>query len=26
MDEWEHPETYPNPQLLENIAAEGIRL
>jgi predicted nucleotidyltransferase len=26
MDEWEHPETYPNPQLLKNIAAEGIRL
>ena len=26
MDEWEHPENYVNPQLLENIAAEGIRL
>jgi len=26
MDEWEHPERYANPQLLKNIAAEGIRL
>lgn len=25
-DEWEHPETYSNPQLLQNIGREGIRL
>lgn len=25
-DEWQHPETYPNPELLSNIAREGIRL
>jgi uncharacterized protein len=25
-DEWKHPETYSNPTLLRNIAAEGIRL
>ena len=26
LDEWEHPEVYPNPALLQNIAQEGIRL
>jgi predicted nucleotidyltransferase len=26
LDEWEHPENYSNPSLLENIAREGIRL
>ena len=26
LDEWEHPETYSNPSLLQNIAREGIRL
>ena len=26
LDEWEHPETYSNPRLLQNIAAEGISL
>ena len=26
MDEWEHPETFSNPELLKNIANEGIRL
>ena len=26
LDEWEHPETYPNPGLIRNIIAEGIRL
>lgn len=26
LDEWEHPETYSNPRLLENIEREGIRL
>jgi len=26
LDEWEHPETWSNPRLLENIASEGIRL
>lgn len=26
LDEWEHPETYSNPTLLQNIAREGIRL
>ena len=25
-DEWEHPEFYPNPRLLENIEREGLRL
>jgi len=24
--EWEHPEEYPNPELLANIANEGFRL
>lgn len=26
QDEWEHPDTYSNPELLNNIAREGIRL
>ena len=26
IDEWEHPENYSNPALLENIRNEGIRL
>lgn len=26
LDEWEHPETSPNPALLYNIEREGIRL
>lgn len=26
LDEWEHPEQYPNPALLRNIANEGVRL
>jgi predicted nucleotidyltransferase len=26
LDEWEHPESYSNPNLLQNIAREGIRL
>lgn len=26
MDEWEHPETYSNPRLLQNMAADGLRL
>lgn len=26
LDEWEHPEKYSNPALLQNIAREGIRL
>jgi predicted nucleotidyltransferase len=26
LDEWEHPETYSNPELLRNIAREGIPL
>lgn len=26
LDEWEHPENYSNPDLLENIAREGVRL
>lgn len=26
LDEWEHPETHANPELLKNIAREGIRL
>jgi len=25
-DEWEHPEAYSNPRLLQNIGREGIRL
>jgi len=25
-DEWEHPESYPNPRLLQNIEREGVRL
>ena len=25
-DEWEHPENYSNPALLEKIALEGVRL
>ena len=25
LDEWEHPEAYSNPRLLENIASEGVR-
>jgi predicted nucleotidyltransferase len=25
-DEWQHPESYSNPRLLENIAREGVRL
>jgi predicted nucleotidyltransferase len=25
-DEWDHPETYSNPRLLQNIDREGIRL
>jgi uncharacterized protein len=25
-EEWEHPETYTNPRLLQNIAREGIAL
>lgn len=25
-DEWEHPEQYSNPNLLENIKREGVRL
>jgi predicted nucleotidyltransferase len=25
-DEWEHPESYSNPQLLQHIHREGIRL
>lgn len=24
--EWEHPESYPNPHLLQNIERDGIRL
>lgn len=24
--EWQHPERYPNPQLLHNIARDGVRL
>ena len=24
--DWEHPETYPNPRLIENIRREGIQL
>lgn len=26
LDEWEHPETFSNPDLLRNIAREGVRL
>lgn len=26
LDEWEHPENYSNPELLRNIAREGIWL
>ena len=26
LDEWEHPEMYSNPELLYNIAREGVRL
>lgn len=26
LDEWEHPENYSNPALLQNIASEGVRL
>jgi uncharacterized protein len=26
LDEWEHPERYSNPELLRNIAREGVRL
>ena len=26
LDEWEHPDAYSNPELLENIAREGVRL
>lgn len=26
LDEWEHPETYSNPKLLQNIASQCIRL
>lgn len=26
LDPWEHPETFPNPVLLRNIADEGIRV
>lgn len=26
IDEWEHPENYSNPALLQNIAREGVRL
>ena len=26
LDEWSHPETYSNPDLLRNIAIAGIRL
>ena len=26
VDQWEHPETFSNPDLLQNIAREGIRL
>jgi len=26
VDEWERPETFSNPPLLRNIAAEGVRL
>jgi len=26
LDQWRHPDRYSNPELLENIAREGIRL
>lgn len=26
LDEWEHPENYSNPALLQSIASEGVRL
>jgi predicted nucleotidyltransferase len=26
LDEWEHPETYANPELLRTIARDGVRL
>lgn len=26
QEEWEHPETYSNPRLLQNIEREGIRM
>jgi hypothetical protein len=26
LDQWEHPETSPNPELLRNIAREGVPL
>lgn len=26
LDEWDHPETYSNPDLLKNIAIEGVLL
>lgn len=26
LDEWEHPEDYPNPALLQRIGREGVRL
>ncbi|GLQ93305.1 nucleotidyltransferase domain-containing protein [Dyella acidisoli] len=26
LDEWEHPEDFSNPELLRNIAKEGVRL
>ncbi len=25
IDQWEHPETFSNPDLLQNIAREGVR-
>ena len=26
LDQWEHPESFSNPELLHNIAREGVRL
>ena len=26
LDEWEHPESYSNPELLKNIADKGVLL
>ena len=26
LDEWQHPEGYPNPDLLRNIALDGVQL
>lgn len=26
LDDWDHPETHPNPDLLRNIATDGVRL